>query len=107
MWLEVEALSRENRLPDRAMAALLDATMGLRVRNAGYRAALRREWGEEISNQVATIDLRRMVNAGLLVQMGTKRGTFYLPSDVLRNIRSRARQSRRRIDTSSLFTPAA
>jgi hypothetical protein len=87
------------------MAALLDAAIGLRVRNAGYRAVLRRQWDEEISNQVATIDLRNMVNSGLLEQRGAKRGTFYVASPVLKDIRTRVRQSRQPIDTSELFTP--
>ena len=107
MWLEVEALAGTHRLPDRAMAALLDAAIGLRVRNAGYRAVLRREWQEEISNQVATIDLRNMVHAGLLEQHGTKRGTYYVGSPVLREIRHQVQRSRQQIDTTALFKPAA
>jgi len=105
MWLEIEALANKHRLPDRAMAALLDAAIGLRIRNAGYRAVLRREWHEEISNQVATIDLRNMVQSGLLEQRGAKRGTFYVGSPVLQEMRLRVRQSRQPIDTSELFTP--
>lgn len=87
------------------MAALFDAAIGLRVRNAGYRAVLRREWSEEISNQTATSDFRNMVNANLLTQRGAKRGTFYTAAPVLTEIRARVRQSRRPIDTSTLFTP--
>ena len=106
MWVEVEALARQHRLPERAMAALLDAAIGLRVRNASYRAVLRRGWNEEISNQVATTDLRSMVASGLLVQHGAKRGTSYLRSPVLDEIRLRVRQQRQSIDTSKLFTPS-
>ena len=105
MWLEVEALANAHRLPDRAMAALLDAAIGLRVRNAAYRAVLRREWQEEISNQVATNDLRLMVNAGLLEQRGAKRGTYYVGSPVLREIRAEVRRGRATIDTTRLFVP--
>lgn len=105
MWLEVDHLAQQHRLPERAMAALFDAAIGLRVRNAGYRAVLRREWSEEISNQTATSDFRNMVNANLLTQRGAKRGTFYTAAPVLTEIRARVRQSRRPIDTSTLFTP--
>ncbi len=77
MWGEIEALLAANKLPDRAMAALYDATIGLRVRNSGYRAVLK-GWDEAISNQVATSDLGAMVRAGLLVPQGKKRGTFYV-----------------------------
>jgi len=105
IWRDVETLARQHRLPERAMAALLDAAIGLRVRNSGYRTLLRRGWAEEISNQVATIDLRRMVESGLLQQRGAKRGTFYVASPVLNEIRARVQQSRQPIDTSELFTP--
>ena len=105
MWLEVEALANAHRLPDRAMAALLDAAIGLRIRNAAYRSVLRHGWQEEISNQVATNDLRHMVNAGLLEQRGTKRGTYYVGSPVLREIREEVRRSRAPIDTTRLFVP--
>lgn len=103
IWRDTEALASRHRLPERAMAALLDAALGLRVRNSGYRAVLRRGWQEEISNQVATLDLRNMVKAGLLEQHGTKRGTYYVGSGVLREIRDRARQGRTPIDTTGLF----
>jgi hypothetical protein len=66
MWRDIAALRTDARLPERSMAALFEAALGLRIRNSSYRAALE-SWEEEISNQAATSDLRAMVNAGLLV----------------------------------------
>ncbi|MGQ0717101.1 MAG: Fic family protein [Pseudonocardiales bacterium] len=105
VWIKVERLRHDNRLPARAMAAIFDAAIGLRVRNSSYRALLR-DWGEEISHQVATTDLRAMVNAGLLRAHGRNRGAYYDAADPLRSIRIQARSSRRPIDTSTLFNPA-
>lgn len=104
MWGEIEALLAGHKLPDRAMAALYDATIGLRVRNSGYRAVLK-GWDEAISNQVATSDLGAMVRAGLLVPQGKKRGTFYVAGGGLVEIRKRLVKGRQQVDTSGLFDP--
>jgi len=104
MWSEVEELRMKNRLPERTTAALFDATIGLRVRNSSYRTLLR-TWGEDISLQVATNDLRAMVNAGLLTSYGKNRGAYYSAAESLRQIRAKARSSRKPIDTSALFDP--
>lgn len=104
MWIAVEKLRENARLPERVTAALLDATIGLRVRNASYRAQLR-SWEEDISNQVATTDLRAMVNAGLLRSLGRNRGAYYEAADALVQVRTEARRARRPIDTSRLFDP--
>lgn len=104
MWTDLEALYEERRgLPERSIQALFDATLGLRVRNASYRSVLKRFGGEEVSNQVATSDLRALVEAGLLKQHGKKRGTFYVASEPLAEIRDRARERRRHLDASRLF----
>lgn len=86
------------------MAAIFDAALGLRVRNSAYRAALR-SWGEEVSNQVATLDLRAMVRASLLEQHGKKRGTYYVGAETLRGVRSRLVRGRQAIDPSEVFSP--
>jgi Fic family protein len=105
MWVETERLREANRLPERVSAALMDATLGLRVRNSSYRAQLK-GWGEPISNQVATTDLRAMVNAGLLHSRGKNRGAYYEAAESLLHVRADARRARRPIDTSGLFDPS-
>lgn len=102
VWGELEQLIRAHRLPERSIAALFDATLGLRVRNSSYRATLS-SWQEEVSNQVATTDLRSMVQAGLLEQQGKKRGTSYVAGDPLRQLRAAYMTGRQQIDTSTLF----
>jgi len=98
---------REGRkLPPRTIGGLFDAAIGLRIRNASYRKDVELVELEEITNQVATNDLRKMVNAGLVEQRGSKRGTFYVASEELAAIRERVRANREPIDASSLFAAA-
>jgi Fic family protein len=103
---EISDLRRAAGLPERAEAALFDATIGLRVRNAGYRAFLQRGWAEEISHALATSDLRAMVKAGLLEAQGRNRGASYVAAAPLIAVRAAARTLRQSIDTSRLFDPS-
>jgi len=105
IWTDIEREVEKHRLPDRAAFAVLDAAMGLRIRNSSYRALLE-DIGEAISNQVATTDLRAMVTAGLLQQEGKKRGTSYVAGTTVREIVRKTRAGRQRIDPSGLFDGA-
>lgn len=102
IWTRLEAICAEKRLPQRMLSALFEATVGIRVRNASYRAALKM-LDEEIANQGATDDLRAMVNAGLLERFGARRGTYYQAADPLRMIWEDVRKNRKPINASSLF----
>ncbi len=102
IWRRLEAIRTEKRLPSRMTNALFDATVGMRVRNASYRTALKAA-DREISNQSVTDDLRAMVDAGLLQRFGSRRGTYYQAADPLRALRLQIRKSRTPIDSSSLF----
>lgn len=107
-WRRVEDLVDSHRLPERAFVPLFDAAMGLRVRNSGYRASLKMMEGEEISNQVASNDLRAMVTSGLLERRGKKRGTYYVSGPPLVHVRNEVRAGRAgTIDTSDLFKTEA
>jgi Fic family protein len=103
IWTRLEAICEEKRLPPRMLSALFDATVGMRVRNSSYRAALKM-WEEEITNQAATDDLRAMVNAGLIERFGARRGTFYQAADPLKVVWDDVRKNRKRISASSLFS---
>jgi Fic family protein len=102
IWTRLETICAEKRLPQRMLSALFEATVGMRVRNASYRAALKM-LDEEIANQGATDDLRAMVNAGLLERFGARRGTYYQAADPLRAIWEDVRKNRKPINASSLF----
>jgi Fic family protein len=102
IWRRLDAICAEKHLPSRMVSALFDATVGISVRNASYRVALRTS-DQEISHQGATDDLRAMVNAGLLARFGSRRGTYYRAAEPLDAIRQQVRQSRRPISAGSLF----
>lgn len=106
VWVELEEIVQSRRVPVRSVAALFDATLGLRIRNASYRSILA-GWEEGISNQVATNDLRAMVKAGLLEQKGNKRGTYYIGAEPLQGLRDKYLQGRQEIDTTDLFSAKA
>jgi Fic family protein len=89
LWNMLEAEVRARKLPDRIMLALSDAAVGFRVRNATYRPVA------EISEQVASRDLKMAVDAGLLKAHGERRGRFYVASADLQVIRHRTQEKGR------------
>lgn len=102
IWVELEVLRTARGLHERTMAAVFDAAIGLRIRNASYRAQLR-DWREPVSNQVATSDLKSMVDAELLAQHGQKRGTYYVAAPIVSEIAARIRRERQPIDGARIF----
>ncbi len=71
----VAALVADTRLPARTQTALLEAAEGRAVTNASYRQQL---GDETVTQNAAAGDLRRLVDAGLLVQQGRGRGAHYI-----------------------------
>ncbi len=104
IWAAADDLRSERGLPERSIGSIFEATIGLRIRNASYRKDVELTELEEITNQVATNDLRKLVNAGVLYQRGTKRGTYYVATELLAGIRERVRADRQPIDATSLFS---
>ena len=86
VWDELEVVIQSRRLPTRVIYALSDATFGFRIRNATYRSVA------EVSQPVASRDLQLLVENGLLVPTGEKRGRIYVASDILKALRQRTRE---------------
>ena len=80
VYHDVHKIAAKARLPDRASTALMDAANSLRLRAGRYRQE------HEISDVVASRDLRRMVDEGLLVPHGERRGRYYTGSKMLLDI---------------------
>jgi Fic family protein len=91
LWALLEAETRRLGLHERTMLALSDAAFGYRVRNATYRAAA------DISDPLASRDLRALVDAGLLVPQGERRGRHYVASERL--IQARAATRAKKVTT--------
>jgi Fic family protein len=85
LWDELEGVIKSRGLPDRVIFALSDAAMGLRVRSAHYRK------NADVSKIVASRDLKAIVEAGLLVAEGERRGRSYKASESIREIALRIR----------------
>lgn len=83
LWDELEHIARELSLPERTLNALAAAGHGLRVRNATYRAMT-----EGLSDEAASRDLRRLVDADLLVPEGERRGRVYRAAPRLQELRN-------------------
>jgi Fic family protein len=88
IWEELEQLALDYDLPDRSVLALFDATMGWRVRNATYRNAA------EISENLASRDLKILSDQGLIIPQGERRGRFYVAANILTEIRTKVRERR-------------
>lgn len=106
LWDELEKLTARHSLPFRTLPILYDAAMRFRVRNATYRAILS-EIDEEITEQVASRDLKQLTDAGLLLPHGEKRGRFYVASNELADIQRTIVASRDPRDDSDPFATAA
>ncbi|MFL6235607.1 MAG: Fic family protein [Thermoanaerobaculia bacterium] len=89
LWDALEEEIARRGLPERTLLAMADAAVGLRVRNATYRPIA------EITEGLASKDLKTLVAQGLLVPQGEKRGRFYVASDELKVIRAKARETRK------------
>jgi hypothetical protein len=86
LWDMLETESAKRDLPERVIFALADAAIGLCVRNATYRPVA------EVSEQNASRDLKMLVDQGLLIPFGEKRGRFYVASESIRKIRDHTRE---------------
>lgn len=86
LWNACAALVQAAGVAERAIGPLWDAAVGLRLRNATYRANVEVTAGESISELTASRDLRSLVDAGLLTAVGERRGRQYLGSDRTRAV---------------------
>lgn len=83
LWDEAARIGAEKHLPERALQPVVDATIGLKIRNSSYRKFA------NISENLASRDLKQLVDAGLLVPSGEKRGRVYVASKELEELRVR------------------
>ena len=71
--------------PDRTVLALLQAAFGIRFRNTSYRVSA------DVSQNLASRDLKALVDAKLLVPEGNRRSRSYSASPMVAEIRRRLR----------------
>lgn len=85
LWEHIDARVERHGLPERAGGGLFLAIQGYRLNNESYRAVA------DVTASTASRDLRALVDAGLLVADGEKRGRTYTAQ---RELREMARQLR-------------
>lgn len=83
VWSEIEKMRREAGLPERVELVLMDATFGYNVRNQRHREE------NKISEVIASRDLKRLTDMGLLEAIGQKRGRYYVAGAPLKEIAER------------------
>jgi Fic family protein len=88
MWGEIEAELRKRKLNERMTHALMDAAHRIRVRNSAYRKSV------EVSDEVASRDLKALVSEGLLVPQGERRGRCYVAGEWLLKLYRDTREPR-------------
>jgi len=88
IFASIQPLLQRHKLPDRAALPVFDATLGFRLTNTRYRT------DTDVSELVASRDLKRLCDAGLLIPEGANRGRFYRSGTPLLAIRRSHRLAR-------------
>lgn len=88
LYVELEDITKKLGLHERVALALLQAAILGRVRNSSYRVSA------DVSNNLASRDLKDLVDAELLEPSGEKRGRFYKPTAPILAVRQRTRVSK-------------
>ncbi|HEX5237841.1 MAG TPA: Fic family protein [Sphingomicrobium sp.] len=86
IYVDLEELVQERGLHHRTAVGMLEAAYGARLRNASYRVST------DVSNNLASRDLKQLVDAGLLIPQGETRGRHYIAGPEVLEIRARHRQ---------------
>jgi Fic family protein len=92
LWSEIEVELKKRGLKERLTLALVDAGLGHRVYNWSYRKAA------EVSDEVASKDLRSLCEHKLLLPRGERRGRYYVASDWLVSLRGSTRERKTTTD---------
>lgn len=92
VWNEVEQIMLARRLNDRGLPPVVNAAFGYRVRRSHYMSEA------DVSEQVASRDLKTLVESGLLMAEGETKGRTYLASPMLREIYLRNYERRTNVD---------
>lgn len=92
VWDEIEQMLSRLGVNERSLPALADAAFGYRVRRSHYLTSA------DVSEQVASKDLRHLVETGLLVPQGETRGRVYVASKNLSSIYLRNYEKRTNVD---------
>jgi len=88
LFAKITTLANAHKLNERTHLALFDAALGFKVTNPRYRT------DTDVSELVASRDLKKLSDLGLLEAVGEKRGRYYRASEELRKARAATRLPR-------------
>lgn len=77
IWSNITKEIEKRKLMERLSWAVADASVGIKVRNSTYRKQT------NISNESASKDLRTLVEEGLLIPKGERKGRYYVASPIV------------------------
>jgi len=92
VWNEIEQLLLSQGLDERSLPTLVNAAFGYKIRRSNYMLEA------EVSEQVASRELRVLVDKGLLSAEGETRGRTYTASPMLSSIYLRSYERRTNVD---------
>ena len=92
VYAELLNLVESRGLPERTAMALLQAAFGSKVRNSSYRVSA------DVSNNLASRDLKVLVDTNLMVAKGERRGRYYEASPTVAAIRRKLRLPKQAAD---------
>ncbi len=84
IWTGITSIVESEKLMERTAWALADASIGIKVRNSSYRKQT------NITNESASKDLRMLVEHGLLVPKGERKGRYYEAADRVKAVANAA-----------------
>ncbi len=85
LYKEISELVEAYRLNERVTVSLFNAALGLKITNPRYRAET------EVSELIASRDLKLLCEKGLLEPFGERRGRYYRAMPVLKELRNTVR----------------
>jgi Fic family protein len=100
LFAKITTLANTHKLNERTHLALFDAALGFKVTNPRYRT------DTDVSELVASRDLKKLSDLGLLEPVGEKRGRYYRASEELRKARAATRLPRVTADPYELVRKA-
>lgn len=99
LWERCSIEGQSAGLPQRVIPVLFNSALGFRTQRSLYRSLVE----DDVSEAMATRDLRAMAAAGLLVAHGERRGRFYTAGPELRAVAVEIRGRRPRQDDTDPF----
>lgn len=92
IWTDLEKQVQAEKLNERVLTVLMDAAFGYKVRNVRHRTE------NELSEVVASRDLKLLCDLGFLLPVGEKRGRYYTAGPKIAGLKAKHTERARAVD---------